>query len=150
MTPFPFSDDDLNQINAHGLSLDEVQRQLALFGSSPPYLNLVAPCTPGNGIVVFEPGDVQALMEAFTSERRPYRLVKFVPASGAASRMFKTLLKYLHRGEEISKTAITSAALAGDGDAKGSLNSWTRWSGLLFSGTFNRCCPKTGILPMTF
>ncbi len=118
MTPFCFNDDDLKQINAHGLTVDEVQRQMALFGSAPPYLNLVAPCTPENGVVVFEPGEVQALMAAFASERRPYRLVKFVPASGAASRMFKALLKYFHRGEEVSKAVITKAASAGDGDAK--------------------------------
>ena len=51
-----FNDDDIQQINGHGISLEETERQVALFKTARPYLKLTGPCVPGKGIAVFTPG----------------------------------------------------------------------------------------------
>lgn len=101
-----FSSKDIRQIRNHGLSLDEVKRQIRLFEMPPPFLNLVGACTPGSGIKVIPNEEMQSLTALCESEAEKARFLKFVPASGAASRMFKTLFHYLNQDEEITKQRI--------------------------------------------
>ena len=56
MSEHLFKDDDIQQMNAHGISLKETERQLALFKTARPYLKLTAPCTPGKGDIRPGPG----------------------------------------------------------------------------------------------
>ncbi|MFO7985913.1 MAG: DUF4301 family protein [Desulfatiglandaceae bacterium] len=118
MTQSPFTQEDVHQIQAHGLTLEDVQRQLALFEGRAPYLRLAAPCTPGEGITVLDEKAVGPLMELYNKNGPSRRRLKFVPASGAASRMFKTLLKYLNQGGDIVKDRVFKEAAAGNADAK--------------------------------
>jgi hypothetical protein len=76
---------------AHGLTVAEVERQLALLASPPPPLRLARPATAGDGIVRLPAGDHTALLALADEAARAERLTKFVPASGAASRMFAFL-----------------------------------------------------------
>ncbi|MBN2233151.1 MAG: DUF4301 family protein [Deltaproteobacteria bacterium] len=87
-----FSAADLEQIAAHGLELTEVQRQLDLFAAAPPPAELVRPCTVGDGIVKLDEPDLVRLAERYENAAACGRAMKFVPASGAATRMFKSLL----------------------------------------------------------
>jgi len=143
----PFSDDDLRQIEAHGLTIQEVRRQLALFKSDTPYLTLVAPCTPENGIAVFEKEETERLLKVFESEKPNYRWVKFVPASGAASRMFKTLLKVLNEEENISKDAVSKEASTGDKQAEQLLQFMEGVEQFAFFGDLETILIKNGFNP---
>ncbi|MBW1783738.1 MAG: DUF4301 family protein [Deltaproteobacteria bacterium] len=113
-----FTDQDLQQIKAHGLSLEAVKKQLDLFNMPRPFLKLEGPCTVGNGITRFDPEERDGLAESYEREGPRHRCVKFVPASGAASRMFKTLLGYLHQEKEITRDEMVQEASAGDQEAQ--------------------------------
>jgi len=82
---------DLEQLSELGISASEAQRQMDLLRQPPRPVQLVRPCRPADGIVRI-PDDQQAgYVERWRSLARDHRLAKFVPASGAATRMFKDL-----------------------------------------------------------
>lgn len=83
-----WSAQDLGQIAAHGLSLGEIERQLAIFRQGVKPVRLNRPGRSGDGIVVISETERQDLLESYEKACRTRRLLKFVPASGAASRMF--------------------------------------------------------------
>ena len=101
MVEHSFSQDDITQIEDHGLTWEEMERQLELFEMPPPYLRLNRPCTIGDGIKTIQGKRGQTLIEIFEREAPKRFCLKFVPASGAASRMFRALLRYLGQGNEI-------------------------------------------------
>jgi len=92
-----FTDADLRELERRGIAEDEVRRQLAFFARPPSYRRLERPCTVGDGIRRLDPADHDDLLGEHAAQARLGRLLKFVPASGAASRMFKELLHY-HQG----------------------------------------------------
>jgi hypothetical protein len=108
-----FTSQDIRQIRNHGLSVDEAQRHISLFKMPPPYLNLVGACTPGNGIKVIPREEIQGLIALHEAEAMKGRCLKFVPASGAASRMFKTLFQYLNHESEVTKQVIAKQVQEG-------------------------------------
>ncbi|RMD81134.1 MAG: DUF4301 family protein, partial [Candidatus Dadabacteria bacterium] len=83
---------DWDWLRSHGLDEREVERQLACYQRPPNYARLVRPCTVGDGIVRLEESEQQDLVALYERAPERARAVKFVPASGAASRMFKSLL----------------------------------------------------------
>lgn len=93
-----FDTETTEQVNQHGLSIAEVERQLSLFKTGIPFVQLKRPATAGDGILRL-PDDRQAILaERFETLMRhePARIMKFVPASGAASRMFRDLQTMLN------------------------------------------------------
>ena len=118
MSEHLFKDDDIQQMNAHGISLKETERQLALFKTARPYLKLTAPCTPGKGISVLDRDSQESFTALYEKEKRNRSFIKFVPASGAASRMFKVLSAYLNGPGEIKRDRVSRDALAGEASAK--------------------------------
>ena len=118
MGEYPFTDEDIRQIGGHGLTVEEVQRQLDLFKMPLPYLNLVRPCTPGDGIKVFDQGKIRVFTGIYENEAPERRSLKFVPASGAASRMFKIPLRYLNRDKKIIRESVATEAQAGQKEAR--------------------------------
>jgi hypothetical protein len=83
-----FNTDDIRQIKSLGLKADDVNRQLALFRRDPKYLKLNRPCTVKDGILSITPAGRTKLVDFYERESGKYKSIKFVPASGAASRMF--------------------------------------------------------------
>jgi hypothetical protein len=79
---------DLKQIKALGLTKRDIESQLALYARGPRFLNLHRPCTPGDGILSIGAAKKKKLVERYDAEAGRHQLLKFVPASGAASRMF--------------------------------------------------------------
>ncbi len=112
-----FSEKDLRQINDHGLTLEAVQKHLGIFKMSPPYQTLLRPCTPGDGIKVVTEQEIQAFTEMYEVEALKHHCVKFVPASGAATRMFRTPLWFLGQEKEIMRDDIKSQAQTGQENA---------------------------------
>ena len=93
-----WSSRDRERIAAEGLTVEEADRQLALFrrGLSPVRLN--RPCHAGDGIIVFTPAEQEELLATYEESLRTREIMKFVPASGAASRMFKEWYQGLREG----------------------------------------------------
>jgi hypothetical protein len=100
----PWTDKDRKRIAAEGLTAGEVERQLSLFrrGVSPVRLN--RPCRAGDGIAVLGAAEQRERIEVYEAALQTKRFVKFVPASGAASRMFKEWYRCLGEGGFSEKT----------------------------------------------
>ncbi|MEZ4881419.1 MAG: DUF4301 family protein [Flavobacteriaceae bacterium] len=90
-----FTEKNLQQIHNHGLSETKVLRQLQIFKEGIPFANVVEPASTGNGIAVFSKTEQQDFAKIFEAEKDTLDLLKFVPASGAATRMFKFLHQFL-------------------------------------------------------
>jgi hypothetical protein len=86
-----FTTNDIQQLSAHGITLESAERQIGNFIDGFPFIQLEAPATIGNGIVRLEPEQVKELAASYEKEQHLHRIEKFVPASGAATRMFKDL-----------------------------------------------------------
>ena len=87
--------------------VDIVQLQLESFKQGFPFLSLVGPATPARGIQVWEETQVQHYQSYFQRKAAELDIVKFVPASGAASRMFKDLFSFLETDGDLVKNGFT-------------------------------------------
>lgn len=85
---------DLEQLNLKGISKEQIEYQLECFRKGFPFVKLIAPAVKGNGILTFSLKEMNELAEEFITRSRNYRTLKFVPASGAATRMFKHLFEF--------------------------------------------------------
>ena len=94
-----FTDHDLRQMDRLGIAPEEAERHVELFRNPPPYTRVLRPCTLGDGIRAILPGDEPELAARSEAAAAAGRIHKLVPASGAASRMFKPLSSYLERLE---------------------------------------------------
>lgn len=95
-----FSSSDLEQMAGLGVAPAEAARQIELFTNPPPFTRVLRPCTPGDGVRTLSEADHSALAECFREAAREGRLGRLVPASGAATRMFKELLAYLNEEDK--------------------------------------------------
>jgi len=102
-----FSIDDKKQFNNLGINISEIERQLLFFKKDFPYIKLVKPATINDGIFSFNKKQITELVDIFNRNTNN-KIIKFVPASGAATRMFKDLYNFLDEwdgSKEISKPA---------------------------------------------
>lgn len=106
-----WSEEERQSIAAHGLTMEEVDRQLALFRRGVSSVRLNRPCIAGDGIVVIPETERPSLMAAYEKARRTYQLMKFVPASGAASRMFREWYRSLAAGGFVGEAAREAFAV---------------------------------------
>nr|WP_317633083.1 DUF4301 family protein [uncultured Flavobacterium sp.] len=92
-----FSKKDLSLLKNLDIDLNKIQRQYnrCLTGTIPAVLDRVA--TIYDGILQFEANEKNEYISFFNQEAQKYNLEKFVPASGAATRMFKFLLEFLRQ-----------------------------------------------------
>ncbi len=87
---------DLNQIKARGISEQQIEHQLEQIKEGFPFLKLEGAAAIGKGIVAPTADEVKNYEAAWDAYKKEgHRVVKFVPASGAASRMFKNLFAFL-------------------------------------------------------
>jgi hypothetical protein len=100
-----FTEIDLIQLAEQGVDQSSANTQIDNFKKGFPYLRITAPATVNNGIIKLdcdEVDDFVDLYKGFDGSR-----VKFVPASGAATRMFKHLFEFLQdfptKGDECLK-----------------------------------------------
>jgi len=80
---------DMEQIHKEGLTRQQVMDQVALFVRGVSYIELNRPCTVHDGIEIILPEDEEKLISRYDQMAAAGRCLKFVPASGAASRMFR-------------------------------------------------------------
>jgi len=91
-----FTEKDLQQIVAHGLTVEAVERQIENFRQGFPSLKVVSAASPSDGITVLTAEQAAAYAEKFENRGETVTVAKFVPASGAATRMFKELFEFVN------------------------------------------------------
>ena len=94
---------DKQQLEVLGISAQQVENQIVQFKNGFAFSDLIAPATIGKGIVRFNENEVKELVKQFDEDKKYYDIIKFVPASGAASRMFKNLYAFVeeYKNKEI-------------------------------------------------
>lgn len=88
-----FSKKDLEQIQKKGIKLDSVEKQLDRFEKGFPSLKITSPATLERGILKLSSEDFAYYIDQY--EETALDVIKFVPASGAATRMFKNLYAFV-------------------------------------------------------
>ncbi len=84
-----FNSDDLRTLAARGVTPETAEAQMQNFRKGFPYLDVIGPATPRRGITILDEDRREQALEAYRN--RKCTVAKFVPASGAASRMFKDM-----------------------------------------------------------
>ena len=96
---------DLKQIAQRGISEEQINTQLKQFKTGFPFLKLEAAAAVGNGIVAPNEQERQTYVKAWEQYKAEgHRVVKFVPASGAASRMFKNMFAFVDADYDVPTT----------------------------------------------
>ena len=96
---------DLKQIAQRGISEEQIETQLKQFETGFPFLKLEAAAAVGRGIIAPSEAKRSQYVDAwqrYKAEGR--RVVKFVPASGAASRMFKNMFAFVDADYDVPTT----------------------------------------------
>ena len=91
-----FTQEDLLQISRHGLSVEQVERQIENFRQGFPFLKVVRAASVGDGVLKLDDEQVAAAVKQYEEAVDGLDVVKFVPASGAATRMFKELFEFVN------------------------------------------------------
>ena len=97
---------DLEQIKERNVTEEQVERQVAQLKRGTTFVKLIRPATIGDGILKMSPEQVDEMNQTFDADKEYYQFTKFVPASGAASRMFKDLFAFIENGVETKFTEI--------------------------------------------
>lgn len=98
-----FNESDLIQMKLRGSSSTEVEKQFSHFEKGFDFAKLVRAATIDDGILVMPLPMVQQLVNQYDQIMKDREILKFVPASGAASRMFKELYSYQQNNDEETK-----------------------------------------------
>lgn len=93
-----------SKILSQGMNPEVVNQQIGHFKNGFPFLQITAPATPGNGIKVLSDKELAYFTKTYPEKASQIQVVKFVPASGAASRMFKDLFAFLDGDGDITKS----------------------------------------------
>ncbi len=94
-----FTQTDLEQLAKKSISVEKIEEQLAFFVKGFPYLSITASASVEKGIMHISESEQQVYLEEWNNYlSRNKQILKFVPASGAASRMFKDLFEFLEAG----------------------------------------------------
>ena len=91
-----FSEKQIQKIEAHGLTVAQVEKQIEAFRQGFPSLEVVEAASPNNGIACLSEEECEAAVKFYDEIAEQLEVVKFVPASGAATRMFKELFEFVN------------------------------------------------------
>lgn len=101
------TEEQKQQILRQGMSLEKVEEQILNFQNNFPKLQIQAAATVGNGIKALSEGQLDQFISHYERMSPEKEIVKFVPASGAASRMFKDLYAFLEaETDDINQNAF--------------------------------------------
>ncbi|TVR38244.1 MAG: DUF4301 family protein [Cryomorphaceae bacterium] len=88
-----FTEKDIQQLAARGITANQAAEQVTQLRKGFPGIRLTGPALVGDGIVALSESRADEYMESFNEAATHLNLLKFVPASGAATRMFKALFE---------------------------------------------------------
>ena len=108
-----FSKEDLLQIQQKGISEAQIEAQLESFRKGFEFLKLQGAAAVGKGIIAPSDDEAEAYIQAWNDYKAEgHDITKFVPASGAASRMFKNMFEFLNADYEVPTTDFEKAFFA--------------------------------------
>ncbi|MFZ2087164.1 MAG: DUF4301 family protein [Desulfobaccales bacterium] len=108
------NEQDIRQIQAHGLTLDQVQEQFRFFARPPRFARLARAATVSDGIHRLPAGGLESYLQKHSAAARFGRFTKFVPASGGATRMFELLLYFFYNVEGDLKAVVEAEIQEGE------------------------------------
>lgn len=112
----PFTPNDYHQLRQMGIPESKVLQELETFHRGFPFAVLERPCTLNDGIIPLPESETEALAAIYNPEAAEGRTMKFVPASGAATRMFSFLQSFANRFQSFDRRTLEEqSALSDDG-----------------------------------
>lgn len=108
---------DRTHLEQLGIDSAEADRQLELLAAAPPTAAVVRPARVGDGIRQLHADEHLDLLERYDRSQRAGRWSRFVPASGAATRMFRGLVAFVQESRPATRAELERRSLAGDGIA---------------------------------
>lgn len=101
MAELNLTESDLTQLAVKGITRQQLEGQIRRFAQGYPFLNIVKAAEEGDGIHKLEGERLEQALRQWEQvlQSRDITISRFVPASGAASRMFKDLFAFLNTGE---------------------------------------------------
>jgi hypothetical protein len=100
------NDQDKKYIQERGSDFSLVAEQIENFKKGFPYLNIKKAAAIGDGIIELDEASLVNWIKVYEAKVTTKKVLKFVPASGAATRMFKELFAYLEDGNYDGNKAI--------------------------------------------
>lgn len=95
-----FLEKDFIQIQSKGIEVSVVEQQIKDFEEGFPFMQLEKAATVGDGVIKLTAEQLADYSSQYTEKATALTTLKFVPASGAATRMFKSLFAFLEEGKE--------------------------------------------------
>ena len=99
-----FTQEDCDYLVSQGLSPEVIDYQINLLKAGPKFIRLDRTATIGDGIIGFNAVEKFELARFFENNSKDKKVVKFVPASGASTRMFGDVWDFYRNGRENSHT----------------------------------------------
>ncbi len=124
MGNWSLSEADSRQAQALGITESQIRSQIQIFERASCFIKLQRPCTVGDGIQRIPVEAVEAYRRIQAEAAAMGRFVKFVPASGAASRMFQVLSHYYRQSNLQTLDEIRQQASSGDSRAASFMEFW--------------------------
>ncbi|GAB1858241.1 hypothetical protein MHTCC0001_30780 [Flavobacteriaceae bacterium MHTCC 0001] len=109
-----FTATDKTQFEGKGITLDQINAQVSLLKNGMSFSNLVSAATIGKGIESYSASEIEDIISYYETKKEDVNIVKFVPASGAASRMFKFLFQFLNNFDPSNETIASYAEKQND------------------------------------
>jgi hypothetical protein len=105
-----FTNEDLKQFQDKGIAQSQINEQISNFKNGFPLLQLEKAATIGNGVQHIKTEEINEILKNYDTAAKKLKVCKFVPASGAASRMFKDLFAFMesYDGSEAAKSHYNS------------------------------------------
>jgi hypothetical protein len=98
------------ELNKLEISIEQILHQLEIFSRGIPFTEIIRPCRIDDGIFVIDHKMYARLIEYHKLAASTGRLMKFVPASGAATRMFSDLQSYINNSDFFSNSSLKEKA----------------------------------------
>ncbi|MEX2494239.1 MAG: DUF4301 family protein [Nitrospirales bacterium] len=136
----PLEQNDKIVLEQHGLSMSQIEVQLQQLRQGMPPLHLIRPCRVGDGIVQLLPQQNVEYCKQLRVAQDAGRISKFIPASGAATRMFKDLLQFIETESASQTTRSIDSPLP-----EGIATAWDQLSQFPFSDDLQQDFNAAGI-----
>ena len=124
------------------ISPEEIIEQLKIFEDGIPFIKLVKACKINDGIKLIPDDKQKQLMDLFQTALNDYRVMKFVPASGAATRMFKKLQAVLLEMQNVTIGELKNRKA--DENAASTIEFLNNIDRFAFYKDLNECLNKEG------
>lgn len=126
------------------IPVEKVITQIEIFEKGVPFLKLIKPCTIGDGIKIISANEQQKYIDIFDSALEEGRIIKFVPASGAATRMFKKQLSVLVKYDNPTFRELKELAGKGDEDCRATVEFFENINRFAFYDELKKMVSESG------